>query len=345
MRRPRSLLLSVALLGAPAALHAQRDGLVIGPRNQGIAFGNVPRVTGVRVNFRDDGLERVDGVNITVWMPHHEPSGLVNGVALGIPVTGAGEIRGIAIGVAGVGASDDITGLGVGGIGIGTGGRLNGIMVGGIGAGSGGGVRGLTVGGIGVGSGGEIEGIAIGGIGVGSGADTRGALIGGIGVGSGGDVEGVAIGGVGVGAGGGIRGLTFGGLGVGTGGGAEGITIAGIGIGSGGELRGLSIAGLGIGSSEISGLAIAAAIGGEDLRGVFIAPAYLRIPRSGEIHGVSASALNHVEGTQYGLSIGVINHARRLRGRGFQLGALNYVRSNPRGMRLLPVINWNASGR
>ena len=44
---------------------------------------------------------------------------------------------------------------------------------------------------------------------------------------------------------------------------------------------------------------------------------------------------------QRGLSIGVVNYARRLHG--VQLGLVNYARNNPPGLRLLPVLNVNLS--
>jgi hypothetical protein len=44
-----------------------------------------------------------------------------------------------------------------------------------------------------------------------------------------------------------------------------------------------------------------------------------------------------IKGTQKGITIGVFNYARKQRG--FQLGLLNYVKDNPKGLRLLPIFN------
>jgi len=38
-----------------------------------------------------------------------------------------------------------------------------------------------------------------------------------------------------------------------------------------------------------------------------------------------------------GVSIGILNYTRHLNG--VQIGLLNYCRNNPRGLRLLPIIN------
>ena len=67
MRALRAALAAVtlSLLSAfPRPLAAQLDLTV---DHKGIAIGDVPRVTGLRINYRDRHLERVDGVNATIW--------------------------------------------------------------------------------------------------------------------------------------------------------------------------------------------------------------------------------------------------------------------------------------
>jgi hypothetical protein len=119
----------------------------------------VPRVTGLRLNYRDRRLERVDGVNATIWSPYKDARrGLVRGLALGLPVTGADRIDGVGIGILGVGAEDRIRGIGIGAAGVGSGRDLEGIMIGGLGVGSGEDVTGIGIGGLGVGSGGSLRG-------------------------------------------------------------------------------------------------------------------------------------------------------------------------------------------
>ena len=285
----RRYIAAAAILAAPlATAHAQSNAVELTVNDVGIGIGNVPKIYGIRLNFRDRDDFEVHGINVTIWQPEGEPRGTVDGLALGLPLTGASRITGIGAGIFGVSATDRITGLGVGGLGVGAGGRLDGIMIGGVGVGAGGDVRGLTLGGIGVGSGGSLRGISVGGIGVGGGGDVTG------------------------------------------------LTVAGVGIGSGGTLRWVSIAGIGVGAPRIEGFAAAGAVGAQDAKALIIAPAYMRIDR-GTFTGVSASAFNHIKGSQHGLTIGVFNYAHQLHG--VQLGVLNYVRDNRAPFRLLPLVN------
>src|SRR6185503_16764289 len=148
--RHRKLVAAAAFL-LPVSVSAQVIDLTA--NNTGVAIGDKPVVNGVRINFRDRHLERVNGVDITVWTPYEPATGAVNGVAIGLPATGAADITGIGAGI-----------VGVGGVGLGAGGDMVGIMLGGIGVGGGGSVTGISIGGIGVGAGGSLKGIQIGGI-------------------------------------------------------------------------------------------------------------------------------------------------------------------------------------
>src|SRR5438105_3916586 len=97
-------------------------------RDVGIAIGDKPTMTGLRINYRDRDLRQVNGVNLTLWSPYEPATGTVNGFALGLPATGARIVNGVAAGVVGVGAEKEITGLGVAGIGVASGGALRGVM-------------------------------------------------------------------------------------------------------------------------------------------------------------------------------------------------------------------------
>jgi hypothetical protein len=336
MNLPSSVRLATALLVAlPCSLAAQIIDLTV--NNTGIAIGDKPRVNGLRMNFRDRHLELVNGVNITIWSPYEPATGTVNGLALGLPATGAQRIKGIGIGVLGLGAERSITGLGMGGIGIGGGGELRGIMLGGIGVGSGGGMTGLSVGGVGVGSGGPMRGIQIGGVGVGGGGDVSGISIGGVGVGSGGHVTGLAIGGVGVGAGGSFTGIGIGGVGVGSGGDVTGLTVAGVGVGSGGTIKGLTIAGVGVGAPQLQGVAISlAGAGGVDVHAIVLTAGYFKVDEHGRFDGGALASVNNIRGAQHGLTIGLFNYARELHG--VQVGLIN-ISDNDGSRRVLPLLS------
>ena len=335
-----SVLAGLSVLAAIPAFAQGPRSVDLTVNNVGISVGDSRRVTGLRLNFRDRYMERVDGINVTLWTPYEHPRGVVRGLALGLPVTGARRIEGIALGIGGVGADESISGLGVGGIGFGVGEDFRGIGVGGIGMGVGQDLRGIAIAGIGAGIGQDLRGLAIGGIGIGVGQNAQGILVGGIGAGVGGDMEGLSVAGVGVGVGGNAKGLTVTGIGMGVGGDATGVQIAGVGIGTGGTLKWVSVAGLGIGASRIEGLAAAAGVGAHNVRGVVIAPIYFKIMDGGRMNGLNVSGYNNIHGTQQGLAIGLFNYARRLDG--VQVGILNYA-ANKSHARLLPLVNYARS--
>ena len=333
MRSIRLVLALAALSAAP--LGAQVLDLTI--HGNGLAIGDKPNMNGIRLNFRDRQLEQINGVNATMWMPYSPARGTVNGIALGLPGTGAGRINGIGVGVIGVGAEDSFRGIGIGGIGVGGGHDLTGIFVGGIGVGGGGGVEGLSIGGIGVGSGGTLKGIQIGGIGVGGAGDLTGISIGGIGVGGGGSVRGLAIGGIGVGGAGDFTGVGIGGIGVGSGGSTTGLMIGGVGVGSGGKVKGLAIGGVGVGAPELNGVIVSPiAAGGVNVKAIVVAGAYFKVEEKGRFDGGSVSAVNYVRGAQHGLTIGLWNYARELHGG--QVGLIN-ISDNDGKRRVIPLLS------
>lgn len=339
----RFLLAAIAISICSAAFS---QGLGIPSKKGGIGFGNFPRFTGLRFNFRDKNVEKISGVNVTVWQPkgEDEQTGTMNGISIGVPLAmGTEDRNGIGVGIAGVGARRNLTGINVGGLGVGAGGNVTGITIGGLGAGTGGDLKGITIGGLGAGSGGDVTGISIGGLGIGAGESLKGLSIGGLGAGAGKSVKGITIGGLGAGAGEDISGLMFGGLGAGAGESVKGIAIGGLGVGAGKDLTGVAIAGIGAGSPKVRALVIAPAAGGNDIAGLFIVPIYLQAGNKDsneedvKMGGVSIGAVSMIKGTQKGITIGVFNYARKQRG--FQLGLLNYVKDNPKGLRLLPVFN------
>ncbi|MFO0585543.1 MAG: hypothetical protein U0229_24945 [Anaeromyxobacter sp.] len=296
---------------APAAVEPVPWSLDLTFHDVGLGIGNTRHVDGLRLNYRDAAPYVVHGVSVTVWTPypghgeHAEDGGSVTGLALGLPLAGAGALRGIGVGVLGVGAAGDFDGLGFGLLGVGAGGRLRGIFVSPVGVGAGGGATGAVIGLVGAGTGGDVNGILAGGLGAGTGGDVNGLLLGGLGAGAGGSVRGIGV--------------------------------ALLGLGAGGGLDGIAVAGLGLGAPRIRGIAAALAVGGVDLTGIFLAPAYLHVEPQGRMTGVSVSAFNRILGEQRGVAIGLFNYAAHLEG--VQLGLLNYAGNNPPGLRWLPVAN------
>ena len=78
-------------------------------------------------------------------------------------------------------------------------------------------------------------------------------------------------------------------------------------------------------------------VGAERTHGVVIAPALFRTERGGRMTGTSISSINAIRGQQQGLSIGLVNYTRRLRG--VQLGAINIVSERQGLGKVLPIIN------
>jgi hypothetical protein len=227
------LLIAVSTVFAvPLAAQDSQRSLDLTIGGVGLSIGDSRQVKGLRLNYRDSRLERVDGINLTIWRPYDGGHGDINGIAIGLPLTGGRNITGIATGI-GVEVTDAFSGIGVTWLGMGAGNSLSGIAVGGLGVGAGNSVKGLAIGGLGVGAGGDIEGVAIGGFGAGVGGSVRGILIGGLGAGIGSDFNGIGIGGLGMGIGGRIEGVAIGGLGVGSGLGGSGAVIGGLGAGPG----------------------------------------------------------------------------------------------------------------
>jgi hypothetical protein len=332
--RSRLAAFAVALL-CPTLLGAQVIDLTV--HDVGLAIGDKPKMTGLRINYRDRELEEVTGVNVTIWMPYDPATGTVNGLALGLPATGARTINGVALAPIGLGTERQLTGVGIGGIGVGSGGELRGIMLGGIGVGSAQGLVGFSAGGVGVGSGGSVKGIALGGIGVGSGNDITGLVVGGIGVGGAHDMTGIAIGGIGAGVGGSLKGIALGGVGVGAASNLTGVAIGAVGVGAGGTIKGLAIGGVGVGGSQIDGVALSlVGAGAMNAHAIVLTGAYFKIADGGRFDGGALAAVNNVQGGQHGLTIGLFNYARSLDG--VQLGLIN-ISDNDGHRRILPLLS------
>jgi hypothetical protein len=342
MSRTLTLLLASAGLALAPTLAAAQDG---DPLPLGISIGDTRGVRGLRLNIRDSRLERMDGVNLTLWHPRTDGAGDIRGVALGLPSTGGRNVSGVGLGVFGVSAERRFTGIGLAGVGMGSGGEARGILVGGIGVGAGDDLRGIAVGGLGAGSGGDMRGLVLAGLGAGAGGNVRGIILGGLGAGAGGDARGVMIGGLGAGAGGNAQGIILGGLGAGAGGDVRGIIVGGLGAGAGGTLRGVAVSGIGAGAPTVHGIAVAGLMaGGTSVSGAMASGAVVRVQGSDAfLRGIAAAPVTVVQGHQQGLTLGIVNYARSLHGA--QVGVVNIVRDNPRGRQVLPVLNWGTAHR
>ena len=306
---PRHAALPFALLAAaalrPAPARAQADTVPEPPASHhalsltvggvGLTLGNSRTATGIRINVVDHQVERVAGLNLTLWKPKSNPDLVVTGVAAGLVGPRAKRIDGIALGGIGVMASE----------------RLNGVSAGGL----------IVL------SRNEINGVAVGGIAAVAAQRLRGAALGGLfAVGDHG-IDGMVAAGLLTLSEGDVHGITAAGVGTIEEGRFTGINVAGGATFTDGEMRGLNAAG------------IATVVRGR-LQGIGLAGGTVHVSA---LDGVAVSPWNSVRGEQRGLTIGIFNYARTLHG--LQLGLLNYVRSNPKGLRLLPIFNTGFGGR
>ena len=371
--------------------------LDLGYREWGISIGNARRVTGLRLNAVDRDVERVTGVNLTLWNPGKNPQATFNGAALGLIGPKTGRLHGIGVGGLGATARQRIWGLAAGGFGVASA-QLRGVAIGGIlvdlkesaagVAASGyrtriGGdltglafslvatqtqdARGLVAGGLfasarnlsgfiispGIGvCEDEMQGLALGGImtvadtlngiglsagGIAGGHRARGLFIAGVGIGAGKDLTGIALALGGIGAGKSLRGITLAGVGIGAGERLAGFSMAVGGIGAGKNLEGIAVSPGGVGAGhKIRGIALGGlTVLAPDIKGV----------ATGALNGAIVEEVNledflkirKVNERFVGLSVGLINYTRNLKG--VQLGLLNYAGNNPRWLRLLPLVN------
>lgn len=232
----------------------------------GLGIGHVPRITGIRLNWSDRHLERVTGVNLTLWRASHRgPDGVVGGSVRGAAVglvPQAGSIHGLGLGLGAVIGEESLGGLHLGGLatvsgedlrGIAGGGlavvageRLDGVQVGGLATIAGRGARGIQIGGASVIGAGGLTGLQVGGLATISGDAARGVQIGGLSMIADRELTGIQIGGLATLSGGHARGIQTSGLAVIAGEGMDGVQVGGAAVLAGGTARGLQIGGLAV---------------------------------------------------------------------------------------------------
>jgi hypothetical protein len=118
----------------------------------------------------------------------------------------------------------------------------------------------------------------------------------------------------------------------------SGITVGGVFTQGAESLHGVA-AGLVVASPDLRGIAAGMVVGGGNVTGVSVAALGIAVEQAGTMHGLAVSPFNVMHGTQRGLSIGLLNSARNLHG--VQIGLINIAQNNPKGRRVLPLINWH----
>jgi len=166
----RSLLLCIVILLMGNSHLSAEDSMSEGkalnfPTSRyGISIGNSHEFTGIRINFADENVKQVNGLNITFWFKYAKNQEAVyNGINLGT-FAGGNSLQFINVGLIGAGAAHkNITGFNVAGIVIGSGGDINGLSAGGLLVATDEGdevsINGITVAGLAVATDGNINGI------------------------------------------------------------------------------------------------------------------------------------------------------------------------------------------
>jgi hypothetical protein len=240
----------------PEAWHGH---VPIGFANTGLCLGNSKDWNGIRINWSDEDLGTINGVNATLWAAAGgDATGDVNGIGIGLLSNIAENLRGAfvtlgvnapenemkGIHVAGVlnGAGKELSGIGGALIVNGAGSTMTGVHLAGIVNGSGGDMRGVHGALLVNGAGGDLCGVTLAGLVGGCGGSTSGVTAAGMVAGCGGSSRGITAAGLVSGAGQDVVGVTFAGLVSGAGRDAIGVNAALGTVGAGRTLHGLSFA-------------------------------------------------------------------------------------------------------
>lgn len=238
-------------------------------RKYGISIGNSCEFTGIRINFADKNVKRINGLNVTFWVKNlsidkfpNNYDAVVNGITLGVIPVG-GSMQPINIGLIGIGAK-----------------KLNG----------------LTVGGLSIHSFGEINGVCISGL-ASAGSNINGLSINGLWTESS-VISGFAVSGFIVGVDETINGFAFGGFGVASSGKINGITASFVYLGAQ-DYRGIGITPGYLKTGIHKGIAIAGYTNSDQFHGLSIA----LYNRTHELHGLQVGLLNFAGNNRKGLKM------------------------------------------
>jgi hypothetical protein len=196
--RKSFLILMVVLSALWPCLSAQDSvsngrALNIPFRKYGVSIGNSYRFNGIRINFADSNVQRINGLNLTLWTKYksvYNKDATINGISIGVFPTvrrmqplnifilGAAGVEYLnGISVAGIGmASARINGLGIGGAMLG-GEVINGITVSGLFSYCEKSINGFNISGLAMLTRGDINGFASGIAGVYSEGSIRGMAV------------------------------------------------------------------------------------------------------------------------------------------------------------------------
>jgi hypothetical protein len=108
-------------------------------RKYGVSIGNSYAFTGIRINFADKNVKKINGLNVTFWVDNYQPwelknqiySSSINGISFGLLPT-AGSMQPINLGLFRVAAEKNLNGLTMSGLNTRSNGNINGICISGL---------------------------------------------------------------------------------------------------------------------------------------------------------------------------------------------------------------------
>lgn len=311
------LLSVVTIISVSGSVHlyAQKDTLLGGKafnfpfKKYGISIGNSSEFNGVRINYADKNVKKINGLNVTFWFKKvaeyrdvsrrfqlaeaPNKSAIVNGVAAGIiPV--AGTMQPFNVGLFGLFANNNLNGISLGGL-FAMSDNINGICVGGLGLIAPKNINGIAAGGFAAYSA-EINGISVCPVLVAATNKISGLTV--AGIYAGGDTESPEV-----------------------------------------KIDGLTIAGFSVKSKEINGMPVSLGLinCSNKLNGLAVTGIRMK---SYVLNGAAIAGIVNTNVTN-GLTIAIFNKTNELHG--VQMGILNYAGNNRKGLKLLPVFNLHLS--
>ena len=98
--------IALLVLALPAVPIYATESLDLAVRGWGLSLGNSRNTNGLRINLIDHDVERVTGVNLTLWKARRNPDALIRGVGVGQDLH-----TGFALSVGGAGVGNDARGV------------------------------------------------------------------------------------------------------------------------------------------------------------------------------------------------------------------------------------------
>lgn len=321
------------------------QSLDLGP----LSLGNSKTHNGLRINIRDNGVEYVNGVNITFLKAKQPVESNIKGLSIGLPIHYSGNSTGINLAVFGTVSEYSMKGLNIGGLAAVSGENMNGIALGGLatiagehisgfslsGLASIGGesMKGVHISGLATIAGEEQKGLAVGGLAAVAGENGRGALFSLLAAVGGENYYGFLFGGLAAVVGEDMKGAMVSPAFAVSGENHSGIKVAGLFGVAGEDFKGFEMSGIGnIAGERSKGIHLSGImnVAGESLEGLSFAGA-MNVSES--ISGFSFAAAN-IGLNMKGMHVGLLNLTDDEEGdfSGFGLGASNWVRNHQSGI-------------